>query len=172
MLEAEALKRGFELDDEGRMPSGLAWPRTLDLYAGSGALGIEALSRGAASATFIEKDGDAVKTLRTNLLMLRFDGAATVIQAQLPHGLDRLSGTFDLVLLDAPYADDTRLIATLERIGALKLLNQDGVVAVEQAAGAPWPQEVAGLPRRHPRQHGKTEIALYTAPPGAEEIGR
>src|SRR6059058_467490 len=98
MLEAEALKRGYELDDEGRMASGLAWPRVLDLYAGSGALGIEALSRGAEHATFVEKSTDATKAISANLRTLGFDPQATILQAGLPQALDRLRGPYDLVL--------------------------------------------------------------------------
>src|ERR1700724_4122151 len=68
MLEALAYKRGFEPDDEGNLAAGLAWPRVLDLFAGSGGLGIEALSRGAQSAEFIEQDRAAARTIQSNLL--------------------------------------------------------------------------------------------------------
>src|SRR5581483_11113215 len=70
MLEAEAMRRGFEpeeRDDELIFAAALAWPTWLDLYAGSGALGIEALSRGAASADFVERDRAARSVIQTNL---------------------------------------------------------------------------------------------------------
>src|SRR5215472_10011097 len=68
MLEALAYKRGFEPDEEeGDFAAARAWPRVLDLFAGSGGLGIEALSRGARSADFIERDRDAARILTANL---------------------------------------------------------------------------------------------------------
>src|SRR5438874_12744047 len=66
MLEALAYKRGFEPDEEGNLAAALAWPRVLDLFARSGALGIEALSRGALHATFIERNRSAAQVLQAN----------------------------------------------------------------------------------------------------------
>src|ERR671928_613887 len=67
MLEALAYKRGFEPDLDGNFAAGLAWPRVLDLFAGSGALGIEALSRGARWADFVEQDREAARAIAANL---------------------------------------------------------------------------------------------------------
>src|SRR5213592_2862493 len=76
-LEALAYKRGFEpeVDEQGneRFAAGRAWPRVLDLFAGSGALGIEALSRGAESATFVDRSNDACAAIRKNLGQLGFE---------------------------------------------------------------------------------------------------
>ena len=63
MLEALAYKRGFEPDEDGNLAAALAWPRVLDLFAGSGGLGIEALSRGAQSAEFVEQDRAAARII-------------------------------------------------------------------------------------------------------------
>ena len=71
---AEAYKRGVVLPPDapdGAMLAGAAWPVVLDLYAGSGALGLEALSRGAASCTFVEQDAPAIRALRANVANLR-----------------------------------------------------------------------------------------------------
>src|SRR6185312_13879217 len=67
MLEALAYKRGFEPDEDGNFAASLAWPRVLDLYAGSGGVGIEALSRGATFAEFVEQDREAARILVSNL---------------------------------------------------------------------------------------------------------
>src|ERR1041384_1458998 len=64
MLEALAYKRGFEPDEEGASAAALAWPRVLDLFAGSGGLGIEALSRGARSAEFVEQRREAARIIQ------------------------------------------------------------------------------------------------------------
>ncbi len=67
MLEALAYKRGFEPNEEGDLAAALAWPKVLDLFAGSGALGVEALSRGAKSAEFVEQDREAARVIASNL---------------------------------------------------------------------------------------------------------
>src|ERR1700737_3806621 len=76
MLEALAYKRGFEPDEDGNLAAALAWPRALDLFAGSGGLGIEALSRGAQFAEFVEQDRDAARIIQSNLRTTGLDEAA------------------------------------------------------------------------------------------------
>ena len=95
----------------------------LDLFAGSGAGGIEALSRGAARATFVEKDGGAARVLAENLRRTRLEGAARVVRRDAiawladPAGA-AADGPFDLVLVDPPYADTAALARALELVGA------------------------------------------------------
>lgn len=79
----------------------------LDLYAGCGALGIEALSRGASHCTFIEQDRRAVECIRNNLETLGYTERATVIQADVTTWVGQLSTSFDLVLADPPYNDES-----------------------------------------------------------------
>src|SRR5438094_3969294 len=81
MLEALAYKRGFEPDEDGNLAAALAWPHVLDLFAGSGGLGIEALSRGAQSAEFVEQDRDAVRIIASNLRATDLDDRARLHQA-------------------------------------------------------------------------------------------
>ncbi len=76
--------------------------RVLDLFAGSGAVGIEALSRGATSATLVESDRGAIACIRTNLTTLNLN--ATLITQDVLRALPRLSGPFDLIYIDPPYA--------------------------------------------------------------------
>src|SRR3954468_20161447 len=78
MLEALAYKRGFEPDEDGNFAASLAWPRVLDLFAGSGALGLEALGRGAAFAEFVDQNRDAVRAIETNLRATDYASAARV----------------------------------------------------------------------------------------------
>src|SRR5260221_5910867 len=87
MLEALAYKRGFEPDEDGNLAAALAWPRTLDLFAGSGGLGIEALSRGAVSAEFVEHDRTAVKVIQANLRSTGLDERAVVHTGSAQAGL-------------------------------------------------------------------------------------
>jgi 16S rRNA (guanine966-N2)-methyltransferase len=89
----------------------------LDLFAGSGALGIEALSRGAAACTFVDSDRRALDVVRANLVTTNLDDAATVVQSDADRFLDRAVARWDLALLDPPYAFDG-WDALLERLPA------------------------------------------------------
>ena len=92
--------------------------RVLDLYAGSGALGIEALSRGADSAVFVERDAQALAAIERNLAAVGVD--ATVARRDVLRFLARADGAFDLVFCDPPYDSASRLSGTLaERLPAL-----------------------------------------------------
>ncbi len=94
----------------------------LDLYAGCGALGIEALSRGAESCIFVEQHRRAVSCIETNLELTGFTDRGTVVQADAVAWVEASDATFDLVLADPPYADDAW-------IGLLDVLNAKWVVA-------------------------------------------
>src|SRR5262252_298037 len=87
ILEALAYKRGFEPDEDGDFAAAVAWPRVLDLFAGSGGLGIEALSRGARSAQFVEQDREAGRILMANLRSTGLDDRARLIERSVGKGL-------------------------------------------------------------------------------------
>jgi 16S rRNA (guanine966-N2)-methyltransferase len=110
--------------------------RVLDLYAGTGALGIEALSRGAREAVFVERARGALKVLRRNLDELELSDRARVVEADLERGLRALAaklGRFDLVLADPPY--ESRAHAMLLADEALAgVLEPEGVVVFERSA--------------------------------------
>ena len=105
----------------------------LDLYAGSGSLGLEALSRGAADATFVERSPRAAATLERNVEAVGLGG--TLIVGDVERVLDRLSGAFGVVFVDPPYADtDEQVAATLSSLGGV--LAPDGIVVVHRRIGA------------------------------------
>jgi 16S rRNA (guanine966-N2)-methyltransferase len=164
MLEALAYKRGFEPDEDGRLAAALAWPRVLDLFAGSGALGIEALSRGAERADFIEQDRQAAQVIQANLTATRLTDQARVHQGSVEAMLPRVRGPVNLVLADPPYADTSALTAISGRLQDLLL--PTSVVVFEQAAEQPPLELVATLPLHNTRTHGHTRISLYSAPSG------
>src|SRR5438105_2176668 len=128
MLEALAYKRGFEPDEEGNLAAALAWPRVLDLFAGSGALGIEALSRGAQHATFIEGNRSAAQVLQANLRSSDLADSASILLGPVALSLPRARGPFDLVLADPPYRDPQALQLTVAALGVSGLLLPDSVV--------------------------------------------
>jgi 16S rRNA (guanine966-N2)-methyltransferase len=164
MLEALAYKRGFEPDEEeGDFAAARAWPRVLDLFAGSGGLGIEALSRGARSADFIEQDRDAARILAANLRSTQLDDRARIHQTSVSIGLRSIHGPVDLVFADPPYADHEVLQSTIGALSAPGILGPTSVVIFEQDWTSEPPQMVGQLPLTSTRRHGRTRISLYAS---------
>ncbi len=113
----------------------IAGAKVLDAFAGSGALGLEALSRGAAAAVFIEKDRRALEALRKNIFACGFNNPARVLAGDTPQLLKTLAG-FDIVLLDPPY--NRGLIAKIEpQLLAAGFLNEGALVMLETASKQP-----------------------------------
>jgi 16S rRNA (guanine966-N2)-methyltransferase len=161
MLEALAYKRGFEPDEDGNLAAALAWPRVLDLFAGSGALGIEALSRGAQHATFVESDRDAVRIIEANLRATNLQDQAQVHVGVAKLVLPRLRGPIDALFADPPYQDTAALVQTLERLDTTDLLLETSVAVLEQPAEHEPPSRVGQLPLATTRRRGRTRISLY-----------
>ncbi|WP_437656875.1 16S rRNA (guanine(966)-N(2))-methyltransferase RsmD [Sorangium sp. So ce1182] len=135
-----------------------------DLYAGTGALGIEALSRGARRAVFVESGRPALATIRENLAALGLDEAARVVPLPVERALELLrdEGPFDLALLDPPYAALAKAAAAAARLaGPLGLLSPAGRLVLEHARRDPSP-EIAGLTCAAVRTYGDTAVSFYT----------
>ncbi|HET7829057.1 MAG TPA: 16S rRNA (guanine(966)-N(2))-methyltransferase RsmD [Candidatus Limnocylindrales bacterium] len=135
-----------------------------DLFAGSGAGAIEALSRGAARAVLVEKDGGACRTIAENLRRTRLEDRARVVRRDVtawlgdPEGATA-GGPFDLVLVDPPYADTEALIRTLERIG--EHLTPDAVVVAKHFWRDAPPPRVGMLAAERGRRFGETALTFY-----------
>jgi 16S rRNA (guanine966-N2)-methyltransferase len=130
----------------------------LDLYAGSGAMGLEALSRGATAAVFVESDPGAVRAIERNLDKLRVRGA-TVLRVEATTALSREAAAgrkYDLVLLDPPYAMTD--FAPLGRY-LPDVLADDGLLVVETAVRVE--PEVPGLSVRTTRKYGSTRVTVF-----------
>ena len=132
--------------------------RVADLFAGSGALGLEALSRGAAQCTFVESDGAALDALRTNIAKLSASGAD--VRPQSVMALGPASTPYDLLLLDPPYASGAGGVA-LDRLQRLGWLAPGALISVE--TGKSESASVAGLTVDAERIHGKAKITLLRA---------
>ncbi|MEV0245906.1 16S rRNA (guanine(966)-N(2))-methyltransferase RsmD [Nocardia sp. NPDC050712] len=135
--------------------------RVLDLYAGSGALGLEALSRGAAHALLVESDRKAAAVVRGNITDLGLPGAELrngAVAAVLQQGG---AGEFDLVFSDPPYdLDTTQVIADLQLLAERKWLAADALVVVERSIRSPeitWPD---GYTAAKARKYGETRLEL------------
>ena len=137
--------------------------RVLDLFAGAGGVGLEALSRGAAHATFVERDTRAVAALRANVETLGVAAQARVERADARVALERLAreeARFDIVFLDPPYEDDT-VTPTLERLGALPLLAADGVVIAQHLTKRAPSAENGRLTAFRTRRFGETTLTFF-----------
>lgn len=136
----------------------LAGAQVLDAYAGTGALGIEALSRGARSVTFVEKSPQVARTLRENLQNLGHGVDSEVYSEDINHFVQELSpsGDYDLIFADPPYGR----FNSEEIAGLTRLLRKDGVLALSFPfrAGAP---ELSGLELQTARKYAAAGIAIY-----------
>jgi 16S rRNA (guanine966-N2)-methyltransferase len=134
--------------------------RVLDLYAGTGALGLEAISRGALQATFVERGREALEALRHNVAALGLADRAHVVRGSVETSSSRLRGPFDLVLVDPPYVDVTSggVARALARVRPA--LAPDAVLVLEHASTDTAP-EVEGFARGVSRRHGDTTLTFY-----------
>ena len=146
--------------------------RVLDLYAGSGALGIEALSRGAAGAVFVDSDREAVAAIRANLALTGTEDRASVVRSPVSGFLaaGRAAGRqdlFDLVFLDPPYAQGPP-VKDLEALVAGGFLDAGAWVVLE-TRGPDLPAPVEGLEVVSRRRYGDTTL-VFLRPSGAEQV--
>lgn len=144
----EAVFSMIQFDIEGR--------RVLDLFAGTGQLGIECLSRGAASVTFVDENREAVKLIRENLERCKMEGE--VLQAESIGFLGR-DGKYDLIFLDPPY--ETGLLEkALEKIVGFDILNDGGIIICESRQEKPIPTLPAPYFTEKERRYGKIKITI------------
>ena len=136
--------------------------RVLDLFAGSGALAIEALSRGAASALLVDQAPESIRIIRENLERCLLADRASVLACDAWQALQGLSaGAFDLVFIDPPYGRGLAERAVIEA-GRLELLSEKGVLCVETAAGEPLPESAGALYSIDRRRYGSIMINFYS----------
>ena len=146
----ESLFSAIQFDIEGR--------RVLDLFAGSGQLGIEALSRGASGCVFVDKNTEAVKIIRRNLQNTGLSSAAQVLGTDALSYLTRPGDRFDLVFLDPPYAAEL-LLPALNKVAPL--VNDGGIIVCETEAGVELPQRVDRFSVARTYKYGRICLWLY-----------
>jgi 16S rRNA (guanine(966)-N(2))-methyltransferase RsmD len=137
--------------------------RVLDLFAGAGSVGLEALSRGAGHATFVERDARAVAALRANVAALGLQGWARVHRGDVGPTLDRLAAAgerFMIVFLDPPYEADL-VGRTLDRLATGGLVEAAGVVIAQHFTKRPPPSAVGDLGAVRTRRFGETTLTFF-----------
>ena len=144
--------------------------RFVDLYAGTGAVGIEALSRGAVHAWFAEKDEAAVVALRANLAALKVVSGFTVDDrgtGAMLQRLGKLAGQIDIVFLDPPYEAEDEYLGTLNFLGSAKgrlMLAPGAVVVAEHATRTRLPERFGALQHVRLRKQGDASLSFYEVP--------
>ncbi len=136
----------------------------LDLYAGSGAVGLEALSRGARFVTFVDMNPNCLSIIRQNLSMLRLFDRARLVRADITKGLGAVGGPFDIIFMGPPYHDQkwnafALTVPTLKEIGRLGLLKSGGLVVGQHHAKEPVAPS-AGWDRYRQELYGDTFLSF------------
>lgn len=137
-----------------------------DIFAGSGQMGIEALSRGAAKATFVDQSRASLEVIRRNIASTGFQKQSVVLMAGAEQFLRQTNDKFDIIFLDPPYAQGygEKLLPMLK-----KPLAEGGLILFEHGREETLPESIGGLKRVREYRYGKTLITTYCHEEGAED---
>ena len=173
MLEAEAYRRGFqpeagddEAEGDGQFAAAVAWPRVLELYAGSGSLAIEALSRGASHADIVEPAAAARNVIAANLQRTGLAARATIRPTTSETAVSTLAGPYDLIVADPPY-DEPGVATVLGRLLSRPAVTPSAVMVWEHRRTTDPPDEIGapnaplGWRRARTNAHGTAAVSLY-----------
>ncbi len=136
----------------------------LDLYAGTGAIGIEAISRGAREAIFVESHAATARLIRANLAALKIDSGIEIIEAAAIRGLDRIAAGHrlaDFIFLDPPYEDEQELLDVLDYLDASHVVAPRGLVIVEHRDKVELPERLERLERTRLVEQGDAALSFY-----------
>ena len=134
--------------------------RVLDLYAGSGGLSIEAVSRGMSSAVLVERDRKAQAVIAENIQMTKEVSKFQLLKMEADRALEQVGGTFDLVFLDPPYAKE-QIVADIEKMAERNLFSQEIMVVCETDKSVELPEEIACLGIWKEKVYGISKVTVY-----------
>ena len=134
--------------------------RVLDLYAGSGGLSIEAVSRGMEQAVLVDKDRRAQGIIASNIQMTKESHKFQLLKMEAHQALSQLQGTFDLVFLDPPYAKE-QIVADIEALAERGLLGEEVMVVCETDKAVDLPEEIACLGIWKEKIYGISKVTVY-----------
>ncbi|MFS9109910.1 16S rRNA (guanine(966)-N(2))-methyltransferase RsmD [Streptococcus australis] len=134
--------------------------RVLDLYAGSGGLSIEAVSRGMEQAVLVEKDRRAQGIIASNIQMTKESHKFQLLKMEAHQALNQLQGTFDLIFLDPPYAKE-QIVADIEALAERGLLGEEVMVVCETDKAVDLPEEITCLGIWKEKIYGISKVTVY-----------
>lgn len=143
---------------------GINLGRVLDLYAGTGSLGIEALSRGAGRCDFVEQDFGACAIIKDNLKLTQLQDRGRVHCMPVAKVVERLEGPYDLVLMDPPF-DDERAIQVLRRLAESPLMGPQSTIVFEHSRRQRLPERCGAFAMIDERHYGDSHVAFYRYSP-------
>ena len=144
-------------------PGGAEDKRVLDLYAGTGGLGLEAMRHGAAFAEFVESDGQRCAAIATEAERLGYDDRCRVHRAKVERVFGRIEGGYDIVFIDPPYADDP-FEDVLGRLGEEgSVVNDGATVFAEHSRRLELEERYGRLVRRSVKNYGDTTVTVFDA---------
>lgn len=134
--------------------------RVLDLYAGSGGLSIEAVSRGMSSAVLVERERKAQAVIAENIQMTKEVSKFQLLKMEAERALEQVNGPFDLVFLDPPYAKE-QIVADIEKMAERNLFSQEVMVVCETDKSVELPEEIACLGIWKEKIYGISKVTVY-----------
>ncbi len=134
--------------------------RVLDLYSGSGGLSIEAVSRGMASAVLVERDRKAQAIVAENIQMTKEVGKFQLLKMDAERALEQVSGPFDLIFLDPPYAKE-QIVLDIEKMAERELFSEDVMVVCETNKMVELPEEISCLGIWKEKIYGISKVTVY-----------
>lgn len=136
------------------------WSRVLDLFAGTGALGIEALSRDAEYADFVDQNGKCCQIIKQNLAKTGFMDKGRVYCCPVMKAIGMLDNSYGIIFLDPPYADTT-LGTIITSIAGSRLINEESIIVASHSAHSPLDDRLGSLLKIKEKRYGDTGITIY-----------
>ena len=134
--------------------------RVLDLYAGSGGLSIEAVSRGMSSAVLVERERKTQAVIAENIQMTKEVSKFQLLKMEAERALEHVNGSFDLIFLDPPYAKE-QIVADIEKMAERNLFSQEVMVVCETDKSVELPEEIACLGIWKEKIYGISKVTVY-----------
>ncbi len=146
----------------------------LDLFAGTGSLGIECLSRGANKCVFVDVSKESISIVKSNIKKARVENESTVLNLDFKDAINKLkiqnnninklkiqNNKFDVIFMDPPYYENM-FIDALEKIAEASLLKEDGIIIIEHDTKDKFPEEIKNLIQTKSKKYGNTTLTFYT----------
>lgn len=135
----------------------------LDLFAGTGSLGIECLSRGANKCVFVDVSKESISIAKSNIKKARVENESTILNLDFKDAINKLkiqNNKFDLIFMDPPYYKNM-FIDALEKVDEASLLKEDGIIVIEHDSKDSFPDEIRNLIKTKSKKYGNTTLTFY-----------